>query len=92
MRRSLADRARQLYVLLRRVELGVPEKDRGRGHRGRDDRTASESLPPTPSPTLAPADHMTLLPESTRDESDVGWGDDSRDIDYLRERPPHHGD
>jgi hypothetical protein len=40
-----------------------------------------------------------LLPSSTTDESDEGWGetpseDPSREEleRYLRERPPHHGD
>jgi hypothetical protein len=36
-----------------------------------------------------------VLPEVTRDERDVGWGDDpasgGRDAEwYERERPPHH--
>jgi len=35
---------------------------------------------------------LTLLPEVTRDESDEGWGDERTEQDYLRERPPHHGD
>jgi hypothetical protein len=34
-----------------------------------------------------------VLPSTTRDESDVGWGDDASERDaewYRRERPPHH--
>jgi len=36
-----------------------------------------------------------VLPDVSRDETDVGWGDDPRERDadwYRRERPPHHGD
>jgi len=35
-----------------------------------------------------------VLPQVSRDELDVGWGDEpgERDDDwYRRERPPHHG-
>ncbi|MGH3357545.1 MAG: hypothetical protein ACRDO7_01995 [Nocardioidaceae bacterium] len=35
-----------------------------------------------------------LLPDTTTDESDGGWGerdDSSRDEDLLRDVPPHHG-
>jgi hypothetical protein len=35
-----------------------------------------------------------LLPSTTSDETDEGWGDHartSRDDDYLRDVPPHHG-
>jgi len=81
-----------LYLLLRRVELGVPAEDWHRWHRRQDARAAFESLPPQPAAAVSPPDRVTLLPESTRDESDIGWGDDSGEIDYLRERPPHHGD
>jgi hypothetical protein len=38
-------------------------------------------------------DDQPVLPNVTRDEQDVGWGDepDGRDTDwYRRERPPHH--
>jgi hypothetical protein len=38
-------------------------------------------------------DDEPVLPETTRDERDVGWGDEpgERDDDwYRRERPPHH--
>jgi hypothetical protein len=36
-----------------------------------------------------------VLPETSRDERDVGWGDDPEagersDDWYRRERPPHH--
>ncbi|HET8583911.1 MAG TPA: hypothetical protein VFL65_11715 [Jatrophihabitans sp.] len=38
-------------------------------------------------------DDEPVLPDVTRDERDVGWGDEpgERDADwYRRERPPHH--
>jgi hypothetical protein len=38
-------------------------------------------------------DDEPVLPETTRDERDVGWGDDPAERDdewYRRERPPHH--
>jgi hypothetical protein len=38
-------------------------------------------------------DDAPVLPEVSRDETDVGWGDEpaERDADwYRRERPPHH--
>lgn len=49
-----------------------------------------------PKPTLRPParDDEPLLPDVSRDELDVGWGDEpsERDDDwYRRERPPHHG-
>jgi hypothetical protein len=34
-----------------------------------------------------------VLPEVSRDEQDVGWGDEPGERDdewYRRERPPHH--
>ena len=36
-----------------------------------------------------------MLPQSSTDERDVGWGDEARDLHrdddwYRRERPPHH--
>lgn len=40
-------------------------------------------------------DDRPVLPEQTRDEADVGWGDEPRERDedwYRSERPPHHGD
>jgi hypothetical protein len=40
-----------------------------------------------------PAREEPVLPDVTRDERDVGWGDEpsERDDDwYRRERPPHH--
>ncbi len=51
-----------------------------------------------------PAPEEPLLPDTTSDESDQGWGDDlgrtagagSFDPDdlerFLRDVPPHHGD
>jgi hypothetical protein len=41
----------------------------------------------------AERDDKPVLPQSSRDELDVGWGDEpgERDEDwYRRERPPHH--
>ena len=38
-------------------------------------------------------DDEPLLPDTTRDESHEGWGEErgERDADwYRRERPPHH--
>lgn len=49
-----------------------------------------------PDPEDAPRrrdDDGPVLPTVTRDEQDVGWGDEpsKRDADwYERERPPHH--
>jgi hypothetical protein len=43
-------------------------------------------------------DERPVIPETTDDESDTGWGerpaeDDSEDVRrFLDERPPHHGD
>jgi hypothetical protein len=34
-----------------------------------------------------------VLPDVTRDEQDIGWGDEPNERDdewYRRERPPHH--
>ena len=39
-------------------------------------------------------DDAPVLPEVSRDETAVGWGDEPSERDdewYLRERPPHHG-
>jgi hypothetical protein len=41
-----------------------------------------------------------VLPETTSDESDVGWGDEASTLDsdpddldrFLQDVPPHHGD
>ncbi len=54
------------------------------------------NAPRDPKPARPPApDDDPVLPETTRDERDAGWGDDPqsgrRDDDwYRRERPPHH--
>lgn len=60
---------------------------------------------PTPSPTPAvrpkPLDlDVDLVPEQTTDDTDAGWGAESRAERepaavlrrYLDEKPPHHGD
>jgi hypothetical protein len=49
-----------------------------------------DEQPPTRRP-----DDEPILPDVTRDEREVGWGDDPesgrRDDDwYRREKPPHH--
>ena len=39
-------------------------------------------------------DQAALLPDTTADERDIGWGElpeESDDDRYLREFPPHHG-
>jgi hypothetical protein len=54
----------------------------------RDDR--SRDRRPRSRP---PADRKPVLPDVTRDERDVGWGDEPGERDdewYRRERPPHH--
>jgi hypothetical protein len=48
-----------------------------------------------PSKIAAPSE-PPVLPKTSRDDQDLGWGDrpnsDDRDDDwYRRERPPHHG-
>jgi hypothetical protein len=47
-----------------------------------------------PPPRRAtPSRDKPALPDVSRDETDVGWGDEpsERDDDwYRRERPPHH--
>jgi hypothetical protein len=49
---------------------------------------------PRPQPPHRPEpEDEPVLPDVTRDERDVGWGDEPsrRDDDwYRRERPPHH--
>jgi hypothetical protein len=50
---------------------------------------------PPRAPRRPPEDDEPVLPDTTRDEHDVGWGDEPRERDaewYERERPPHHGD
>ena len=48
---------------------------------------------PSPSPERGRDRDEPVLPTVSRDETDVGWGDEpgERDDDwYRRERPPHH--
>lgn len=56
------------------------------------DRTPRRPKPP--AGTRRRDSDEPVLPETTRDESDVGWGDPHdgrRDEEwYRRERPPHH--
>jgi hypothetical protein len=46
----------------------------------------------TPDPPPDP--FGPLLPETSTDDTDAGWGDDDQDNTdrLIRERPPHHGD
>lgn len=50
-----------------------------------------------PKPTSGKQhDDEPVLPQISRDERDLGWGDDPRESRrdaawYERERPPHHG-
>ena len=57
----------------------------------------------TPDPTVRPRlvlGDVDLVPEQTSDDTDAGWGAESRtETDpaavlrrYLDEKPPHHGD
>lgn len=42
---------------------------------------------------VPPDDDEPVLPETTRDERELGWGDEPGRRDeqwYRRERPPHH--
>jgi hypothetical protein len=46
-----------------------------------------------PQPRRRTVDAEPVLPDVTRDERDLGWGDDPSERDdewYRRERPPHH--
>jgi len=48
---------------------------------------------PTARPVPRPERDEPVLPDVTRDERDVGWGDEpgERSDDWYRgERPPHH--
>jgi len=55
----------------------------------------SDSRPEgTPAPGRTAGEEPAGLPDRTRDESDVGWGDVPRgdaddDERFLRDRPPH---
>jgi hypothetical protein len=56
------------------------------GDRGSDE--------PDQAPSSRPAEpDDPVLPDVTRDEQDIGWGDEPAGRDdewYRRERPPHH--
>ena len=63
-------------------------------------RPAGDAPRPAPAPTVrrrSPVRRSTaepVLPDTTRDERDVGWGDTPEPDDderLLREVPPHHG-
>ena len=63
-----------------------------------DDGLVTEQ-PPKPKPLDLDAD-LDLVPDQSTDDTDAGWGAESRaEKDpravlrrYLEERPPHHGD
>jgi hypothetical protein len=75
---------------VRTVTGGDPDPDQARspGDRSRPTPTVrrrSAAGPDTPE---------SVLPDTTRDERDVGWGDAPEPDDderLLREVPPHHG-
>jgi hypothetical protein len=50
---------------------------------------------PEPRPSVPEPDDEPVLPQTTDDERELGWGDEPgsgrRDDEwYQRERPPHH--
>jgi hypothetical protein len=59
-----------------------------------------EPQPGTPAARPLDLDDVELVPEQTLDDTDSGWGSESRaDADpatvlrrYLDDKPPHHGD
>lgn len=57
-------------------------------------RDAGNTRPRRPARRAARRDDdEPVLPEVSRDETDLGWGDEARTRDadwYRRERPPHH--
>ncbi len=61
----------------------------------------SPTRPQGQTPSVRPLDlDVDLVPDQTTDDTDTGWGTESRaDVDpatvlrrYLDEKPPHHGD
>lgn len=59
------------------------------------DAASEQRSADVPAQPHTPARHAEkpVLPTVSRDETDVGWGDEpgERDADwYRRERPPHH--
>jgi hypothetical protein len=51
--------------------------------------------PGSPPPQRPDEPEPPVLPDVSRDELDIGWGDEPGERDeewYRRERPPHHGD
>jgi hypothetical protein len=54
-----------------------------------------DETPPAPAPRRSEGERRDdpVLPHVTRDELEVGWGDEPGERDegwYRRERPPHH--
>ena len=62
--------------------------------------TEEPQEPGTPAARRLELDDVELVPEQTLDDTDSGWGSESRaDADpatvlrrYLDDKPPHHGD
>jgi len=84
-----------VYLMLRRVEMGVSREDWRRWHRRHDAELAFAQLPEVAAeePASQPARRLpdvTLLPDVTSDES--GPRESFSDDYYLSQRPPHHGD
>jgi hypothetical protein len=56
-------------------------------------RHADDSNRTAPTRRRRRGDEEPVLPDTTRDERNVGWGDEPGERDdewYRRERPPHH--
>jgi hypothetical protein len=61
-----------------------PSPDRARGR---------QEIPPGRRESPPARREDPVLPEVSKDETDVGWGDEPAGRDdhwYRRERPPHH--
>lgn len=56
-------------------------------------RHADDANRAAPTRRRRHGDDEPVLPDTTRDERNVGWGDEPGERDdewYRRERPPHH--
>ncbi len=57
-----------------------------------DENGAVIAIPDDERPVRLSDDELVVLPDQTRDESEIGWGgypDDDDDARLLEERPPH---
>ena len=64
-----------------------------RPQQDRPAQDAADRRPRAPRRRVREERDEPVLPTVSRDETDVGWGDEpgERDADwYRRERPPHH--